>query len=48
MYFVTSVNDRDYTMAMSIVIFYGIFVIVCNLFSDVLLAVVDPRIKLDK
>ena len=46
-YFVTSVSDRDYTMIMGIVIFYGIFVVVCNLISDILLAIVDPRVRLD-
>ena len=33
-------------MIMGIVIFYGIFVVVCNLISDILLAIVDPRVKL--
>lgn len=45
-YFVQSISDRDYTMIMGIVIFYGIFVVVCNLISDILLAIVDPRVKL--
>ena len=47
-YFVTSVSDRDYTMIMGIVIFFGIFVVICNLISDILLAVIDPRVKLSK
>ena len=47
-YFVKSISDRDYTMAMGIIVFYGIFVVVCSLLSDILLAAVDPRIKLDK
>ena len=45
-YFVTSVSDRDYTMIMGIVIFFGLFVVICNLVSDILLAFVDPRVKL--
>ena len=45
-YFVRSISDRDYTMIMGIVIFYGAFVVICNLISDVLLAIVDPRVKL--
>ena len=45
-YFVQSVSDRDYTMIMGIVIFFGIFVVVCNLISDILLAIIDPRVKL--
>ncbi|MBR6954735.1 MAG: ABC transporter permease [Clostridia bacterium] len=47
-YFVQSVSDRDYTMIMGIVIFFGIFVVICNLISDILLALVDPRVKLSK
>ena len=45
-YFVRSISDRDYTMIMGIVIFYGVFVVICNLVSDILLAIVDPRVKL--
>ena len=45
-YFVRSISDRDYTMIMGIVIFFGLFVVVCNLVSDVLLAIIDPRVKL--
>ena len=47
-YFVQSVSDRDYTMIMGIVIFFGIFVVICNLISDILLAIVDPRVKLSE
>ena len=46
-YFVQSVSDRDYTMIMGIVIFFGVFVVICNLISDILLAIVDPRVKLN-
>lgn len=45
-YFVRSISDRDYTMIMGIVIFFGFFVVICNLVSDILLALVDPRVKL--
>ena len=46
-YFVQSISERDYTMIMGIVIFFGVFVVICNLISDILLAVVDPRVKLN-
>ncbi len=45
-YFVQSISDRDYTMIMGITIFFGVFVVVCNLVVDVVLAVIDPRVKL--
>ena len=47
-YFVQMVSDRDYNMIMGIVIFYGAFVVICNLVSDILLAVVDPRVRYEK
>ncbi len=47
-FFVTSVTDRDYSLMMGIVIFFGAFVVVCNLLSDILLSFIDPRVKLDK
>ena len=45
-YFVQSISDRDYTMIMGITIFFGVFVVVCNLVVDILAAIIDPRIKL--
>lgn len=45
-YFVQSISDRDYTMIMGITIFFGVFVVVCNLAADIMLAVIDPRVKL--
>lgn len=47
-YFVQSISDRDYTMIMGITIFFGVFVVICNLVVDVLMAVIDPRVKLSE
>ena len=47
-YFVNSISDRDYTMIMGITIFFGVFVVICNLIVDILLAIIDPRVKLTK
>ena len=44
--FVTSVSNRDYTMIMALTIFYGTFVILCNLITDLITAALDPRIRL--
>ena len=44
--FVTSVSSRDYTMIMALTIFYGTFIILCNLIADVIAAALDPRIRL--
>ena len=44
--FVTSVANRDYTMIMALTIFYGTFIIICNIVTDLLTAALDPRIRL--
>lgn len=45
--FVKSINNRDYSMIMATTIFLAVLMVVCNLLSDILYKVVDPRIKLD-
>ncbi|MDO5108378.1 MAG: ABC transporter permease [Erysipelotrichaceae bacterium] len=45
--FVQSINNRDYSMIMGTTIFLAIIMVFCNLLSDILYKVVDPRIKLD-
>ena len=44
--FVTSVSNRDYTMILALTIFYGAFIIICNIVADLITAVLDPRIRL--
>lgn len=46
--FVNSVSNRDYTVIMGLTIFLGIILVLCNLVSDIICALVDPRIKLEK
>ena len=46
--FVTSIGDRDYTLIMGITIFFGIFVIICNLIVDIAYALIDPRVKINE
>jgi oligopeptide transport system permease protein len=45
-YFVISALQRDYTVVMGVVILYAALILVLNLVSDVLYAVLDPRVKL--
>lgn len=45
-FFVTSITNRDYTTIMGVTIFYSALLIGFNLLADLLLAVIDPRIKL--
>ena len=44
--FVTSVSNRDYTMIMALTIMYGAMIIVANVITDIITAMVDPRIRL--
>ena len=46
--FTNSITNRDYTLVMALTILFGALVIVMNLVSDVVAAIVDPRIKLGK
>jgi oligopeptide transport system permease protein len=45
-YFVNSVMNRDYPLVMAITFVYGAFLVICNLASDLLCALLDPRIRL--
>lgn len=45
--FVSSVNNRDYFLIMGLTIFLGAIIIVMTIISDVVSALVDPRIKFD-
>ena len=44
--FVSCITNRDYTMIMALTIFYGAFIIICNIVTDLITALMDPRIRL--
>lgn len=44
-YFVQGALNRDYTLVMGVVIFYGTFIIVMNFLVDAAYAWLDPRVK---
>jgi oligopeptide transport system permease protein len=46
--FTNSISNRDYTLTMGLTILLGALVIVMALVSDLVAAVIDPRIKVDK
>lgn len=46
--FVKSINARDYSMIMGCTIFLGFLIITLNIVTDLVSALVDPRIKLGK
>ena len=45
--FVSCITTRDYLIIMGLTIFLGFLVITFNLITDILSAIIDPRIKLD-
>ena len=46
--FTNSISNRDYTLCMGLTILLGALVIVMTLVSDVVAAIIDPRIKVNK
>ena len=46
-YFVQSVGDRDYNIILGITVFFGIFVVLCNILVDILYVIIDPRVKFE-
>ena len=46
--FTNSINNRDYTLCMGLTILLGALVIIMALISDLVAALIDPRIKVDK
>ena len=47
-HFVQGALNRDYTLVMGVVIFYGLLIIVLNYLVDLLYAWLDPRIRYDR
>ena len=45
-FFVTSINNNDFTMIAGTTIFYGVFLVAANLIVDILYCFIDPRVKL--
>jgi oligopeptide transport system permease protein len=44
-YFVQGALNRDYTLVMGVVVFYGILIIFFNIIVDVLYALLDPKVR---
>lgn len=47
-YYISSINDRDYTMIIGTTVFYAALFVVSQLIVDLLYGVVDPRIRVSK
>jgi len=46
-YFVQGALNRDYTLVMGVVLFYGSLIIVLNLLVDLAYGLLDPKIRYD-
>jgi oligopeptide transport system permease protein len=47
-YYVSTINDRDYTMIIGTTIFYAALFVISTLVVDILYGVIDPRIRASK
>ncbi len=47
-YFVQGALNRDYTLVMGVVVFYGVVIVVLNFIVDLLYAWLNPRIRFDE
>lgn len=47
-YFVQGALNRDYTLVMGVVIFYGVLIIVLNFLVDLIYAWLNPRVRYDE
>ena len=46
-YFVQGALNRDYTLVMGVVIFYGSLIILLNLVVDLVYGLLDPKVRYD-
>ncbi len=44
-FFVLGALNRDYTLVMGVVVFYGLLIMLCNLIVDILYGVLDPKVR---
>ena len=45
-YFVDSVQSNDYPVIVGTTLFFGVFLVLCNLITDILAGLINPRIRL--
>ena len=45
-YFVTSIQNLDYTMTLGLTVFFGIIVVASNFIFDLLYCLIDPRVRI--
>ena len=46
-YYVESVQNNDYSLILGMTVFYGTFLVLCNMIVDILYGIIDPRVRVD-
>ena len=44
--FLDSISQRDYTTLTALILLFGVLTLVGNLLSDIIMSIVDPRIRI--
>ena len=44
-FFITGALNRDYTLVMGVVVFYGVLILLCNFLVDLVYGFLDPRTR---
>jgi len=45
--FINSIMSRDYSVITALVMLYGFLTLLGSLLSDIIMSIVDPRIRID-
>ncbi|WP_288186568.1 ABC transporter permease subunit [uncultured Sneathia sp.] len=45
--FISSISSRDYSVITALILMYGLLTLFGTLLSDIILSIVDPRIRIE-
>ena len=45
--FISSINSRDYAVMNALVLLFGLLTLLGSLLSDIIMSIVDPRIRIE-
>jgi len=45
--FISSINSRDYSVMNALVLLFGVLTLTGSLLSDIIMSIVDPRIRIE-
>lgn len=44
--FLDSIGQRDYTTLTALILLFGVLTLIGNLLSDIIMSIIDPRIRI--